>query len=174
MIGVMSDTHDNRALVDKALRVFGERGVDTIIHLGDLVAPFTLRRIAGWARERGLQLYAVYGNNCGEKLGLLRAAESYGYTIGEPPVTLELGDRRVLLVHGFGSKENTLEIVNALAVSNRWDAVLYGHTHEADVRRVNGTLVLNPGDGGGSLARPSVAILDLDRLEAEIIWLDQA
>ncbi len=170
---VVSDTHDNiKRLTDylESLDTSG-RGIRWLIHLGDIVSPFTLRRLARAAAGKGLSVIAVFGNNCGEKLGLLRVAGESGVSLGEPPRTVELDGRRVLLVHGFGSKENTLEIINALAVSNKWDAILYGHTHEADLRVANGTLILNPGDAGGNLEKPSIAVLDLEKLEAEIVWL---
>ena len=170
---VVSDTHDNLRHVLDYLESADTSGQDVkwLIHLGDIVSPFTLRRLARAAGEKGLSVIAVFGNNCGEKLGLLRVAREAGVDLGEAPRTVEVGGRRLLLVHGFGSKENTLEIVNALAVSNRWDAILYGHTHEADLRVADGTLILNPGDAGGSLERPSIAVLDLERLEADIVWL---
>jgi len=169
---VVSDTHDRPERVLEYLRGLEPRGEPRyLIHLGDIVAPFTLRRLAEEASRLGMRMVAVYGNNCGEKLGLQRVAQKHGVSLGEAPRTVELEGRRLLLVHGFGSPENTLEIVDALAVSNRWDAVLYGHTHKADLRRADGTLILNPGDGGGSLERPSLAVLDLDSMEAEIVWL---
>jgi len=60
--------------------------------------------------------------------------------------------------------------VEALAVSDRWDAVLYGHTHRIDLRRVGQTLVLNPGEVYGALTgRSTFAVLDLDRMEAEVV-----
>ncbi|MCE4601058.1 MAG: metallophosphoesterase [Desulfurococcales archaeon] len=170
LVGVMSDSHDNLANVRRAAGVFNELGVDLVIHLGDIVAPFTLIELAGSLKAR---VEAVYGNNCGEKEGLRRAASKVGAGIREPPYTLTLDGRRILLLHGFGSPENTVEIVDALAESRRWDAVLYGHTHDSDLRYKRGVLVLNPGETGGWLGEPSVAVLDTSTLKARIIWLDK-
>ncbi len=167
-VGVLSDSHDNIGNVRRALEIFREEGVQAVIHLGDIVSPPTLRVLASEAPGR---VYAVYGNNCGEKLGLQRVAEKHGAWLAEPPATLELGGRRLLLIHGFGSQENTREIVHALAESRRWDAVLYGHTHEREVSYKRGVLILNPGETAGILAKPSVAILDLDLLRVQVVEL---
>jgi putative phosphoesterase len=171
LVGVMSDSHDNLKNVRKVLKIFEDEGIGVLIHLGDIVSPFTLRLIGEWARFRSVTVEAVYGNNCGEKLGLLRVATGLGINLGEPPRTIEIGGRRILLVHGFGSRENTLEIVNALAVSNRWDIILYGHTHEPDLRRADGTLILNPGETGATLGPASIAVLDTEKLAGRIIPL---
>ncbi len=167
-VGVISDTHDNLAAIREATRVFREKRVEAVIHLGDIVSPPALAVLAS---EAPGPVYAVYGNNCGEKLGLRRVAVKHSAWLQEPPAVLELSGRRLLLVHGFGSPEHTREIVYALASSGRWDAVFYGHTHEADYRYVRGVMVLNPGEAAGILRRPSVAVVDLDLLRAEIIGL---
>ena len=167
LLGVLSDSHDNLGNVERAAELFKSEGVEMVVHLGDIVSPFTLRLLA--ERLRGTRIVGVFGNNCGEKLGLLKVASKYGVELGEPPRVLELGDRKLLLLHGFGTPQLTREIVDALAVSNRWDAVLYGHTHQVDVRVVNGTLILNPGEAAGYLSgEATVALLDLEGMRAWI------
>jgi len=168
IVGVLSDTHDNVGLISRAARLFREHGAEAVIHLGDIISPPALRRLA---EESPGPVYAVYGNNCGEKLGLQRVAERVGASIREPPVELGLAGRRLLLVHGFGSPENTRRIVYALADGGDWDAVLYGHTHQAEATYRSGVLVLNPGAASDILSRPTAAILDLDVLRARIVEL---
>ncbi len=168
-VGVLSDTHDNVWATRKAAQFLVERGVRVVLHLGDVVAPFTLRALAEGGIEKA---YIVYGNNCGEKLGLKRVAEELGYEITEWPRVLEINSRRILLLHGVGSAENTRDIVDSLALSGKYDAVLYGHTHRVDERRLESTLVLNPGEVCGCLTgRKTIAILDLETLSVDIIEL---
>jgi len=62
-------------------------------------------------------------------------------------------------------------VVSALAESRRWDAVLYGHTHEASIDYRRSVLLLNPGDCSGYLGRPSVALLDLKTMKARLVEL---
>jgi len=166
---VISDTHDSLEMVRRASAKFREAGVEAVVHLGDFISPFTLRLLGG--ELGGVRIVGVLGNNDGEKLGLYSVARELGIDLADHPRALELGGARVLILHGFGSPENTLEIVRGLARSRTWDAVLFGHTHEALKEYINGTLLLNPGDGGGVINRPSIAILDTARMEAEIVWL---
>ncbi|MBN2288161.1 MAG: metallophosphoesterase family protein, partial [Candidatus Glassbacteria bacterium] len=56
------------------------------------------------------------------------------------------------------------------------DVVIYGHTHQVVVERPQGEdtlpLVLNPGECGGWLTGdPTVALLDTDTLEVEVVSL---
>ena len=165
LIGVISDTHDNIEKIREAVNLLKNTGVDMVIHLGDYVAPFSLIELAGL----GVPVKGVFGNNDGEKSGLLAAASSLGFELHDQGYTLEVDGRRILLLHGFGSPDNTRELVYALASSGRWDAVLYGHTHQPDIRYIRGVLVLNPGTVSGILNKPSMATLDTGRMTARVI-----
>ena len=169
LVGVISDTHDSLGLIKRASSRFNELGVNVVIHLGDYVAPFSLRLLGDEVKAG--KIIGVLGNNDGEKLGLYLAARERGIELGEAPRTLVLGGKRLLLLHGYGSPDTTLELVRALAKSGAWDAVLFGHTHEPLKEYISGTLLLNPGDGGGVLNRPSIATINMEKMEAEIIWL---
>jgi putative phosphoesterase len=165
-VAVLSDTHDNLQKLRAALSIAKERRVEAVIHLGDFTSPFTLRELAGSAPR----IVAVLGNNDGDPLALQRIASGSGIDLQHWPHELELGGRRFLLVHGLGSAETLIRVVEALAGSGKWDAVLYGHTHRLDLRRVGGALVLNPGEVyGGLTGRSTFAVLDADRMEAEVV-----
>lgn len=168
MIGVVSDTHDSQERAVKIAQSFRERGVSVIIHLGDVVAPFTLRPFL----ELGVRLEGVFGNNDGEKMGLSRLAAALGASIQDPPRSVTIGGKRFLLVHGFGDAENTIEIVKSLAEAGRWHAVLFGHTHEPLLTYRKGVLLLNPGDGGGVLNRPTYALIETETMRARLIELE--
>ena len=167
-MGVVSDSHDNLDNVDKAINVLRERGVRIVFHLGDYVAPFTLLRFI----NAGLRVIGVFGNNDGERLGLARVASINGSEIHDPPHQVFIRGKKILLIHGVGPAERTRELVESLASSKRYDAILYGHTHFIDNRVVGDTLVLNPGELYGKLSgRASLAILNLRDLSTEIIIL---
>jgi putative phosphoesterase len=168
IVGVMSDSHDSIECVRRASRVFSEAGVSAVLHLGDIVAPFTLRFLAESLRVR---FEAVFGNNDGERVGLLRVAQAYGVNLGDQPRVVVFNGRRLLLTHGFGDPNTTYEVVSALAESKRWDAVLYGHTHEASIDYRRSVLLLNPGDCSGYLGKSSVALLDLKTMKARLVEL---
>ena len=45
LIGVISDTHDRLPMIDAALALFARNRVEAIIHSGDFVAPFAVKRL---------------------------------------------------------------------------------------------------------------------------------
>jgi hypothetical protein len=158
-IGVISDTHDNLPLLRRALARFREAGVELVLHAGDFVSPF----MAMPFQEAGLRLVGVFGNNDGDKLYLRECFSSVG-EIHFGPHELELFGRKIVLMH----EPRTL---SALIVSGNYDLVIYGHTHQVDVRGGH-PLVLNPGEGGGWLSgRATCALVDLGELSAEILEL---
>lgn len=156
-IGVMSDSHDHLPNLDKAVGLFNAEGVGHVIHAGDFVAPFAVARLEGLrARVTG-----VFGNNDGERLLVARRFEKIG-EVYPVMARLELGGRRIAVVHEDFP-------VEGLAHSGLYDVVIYGHTHQVEVRRVGGTLVLNPGEVCGYLTgRATVALVDLERLGVEV------
>ncbi|MEM4928393.1 MAG: metallophosphoesterase, partial [Acidilobaceae archaeon] len=168
------DTHDNQFNVLKAARKFREHGVQLVIHLGDIVAPFTLVTLA--KELEGVKIEAVFGNNDGEKRLLVQKANELKINIDEPR-SIVINNKKLFLLHGIGTFDTTQEVVNALAESRKWDAILYGHTHEPRVEYINGVLVLNPGDASGYLsyltkAKPSIALLDVEVMKARIVNLE--
>jgi len=159
LIGVVSDTHDNLPALRKALARFKAAGVKLVLHAGDFVSPF----VAMPFQEAGLRVIGVFGNNDGDKLYLRERFSPVG-ELHFGPHELELGGRRVVLMH----EPRALE---ALIASGKYDFIVYGHTHEVDLRP-GLPLVLNPGECGGWLSgRATCAIVDLETLEAEIIEL---
>jgi hypothetical protein len=52
------------------------------------------------------------------------------------------------------------------------DAIVYGHTHDVDVR-LGHPLVINPGEAGGWLTgKATMALLDLETMTVEIVSLN--
>jgi len=152
-LGVISDTHDNLAAVAAAIRHFQEAGVEMILHAGDFVAPFALKRLL----QARLPVHAVFGNCDGERGGLAALLPD----LADGPRRLELGGRKICLVHN--EKRLAHEDLEAA------DIVVCGHTHEPQVRMQEGRLIVNPGECGGWITgRCTVAVVDTDRLAADI------
>ncbi len=159
LIGIVSDSHDHLDRLRRALTLFRERGVERVLHAGDFVSPFT----AEVFREAGLPVIGVFGNNDGDRLYLRERYAGVG-ELHAGPHELELRGRRVVLMH----EPRALE---ALVASGRYDLVVYGHTHRAEVRPGR-PLVVNPGECGGWLSGdPTAAVVDLSCLEAEVLRL---
>jgi putative phosphoesterase len=154
-IGLISDTHDNVPLVERAVSLFNRERVDLVLHAGDYVSPFSIKPLLALECE----MLGVWGNNDGDRIALYETAR--GRIFPSPRVEIYDG-RKILLGHHF-------ETLNALVASQEFFLILYGHTHKPEVRKVGKTLVVNPGECGGWLdGRPTVAVADLDRQSAEI------
>ena len=91
LIGVVSDTHDRLPMIDAALRLFADRRVEAVIHPGDFVAPFAVRRLLQYKGP----LHVTYGNNDGERAGLKELMPH----ITDGPLFVELGGRSILVHH---------------------------------------------------------------------------
>lgn len=158
LIGIISDTHDNLNLTRKAIDLFNMKKTDFVIHAGDFTSPFTLKLF----KELTCKYVGIFGNNDGDKLLLL---ERSGGNIYNQPYIFTLNNKKIIVLHEH-------HLVDALADSGHFDMIVYGHTHEPIVRRVKHTLVVNPGEAGSWLyGKSTVALADLDKMEAEIIAL---
>jgi len=167
IIGVMSDTHDNIDGIEKAIERLNAAGADVIIHLGDFVSPFSLKKVAEINRAR--KVYAVFGNNDGDKLLLRAIANEKGVIIEEQPLEVTLDGSRFLLIHGIGDENKTIRFATALAKSREYDAVFFGHTHHPFLDYINGVLLLNPGEVAGIFTRPSIALVSIPSMAARIL-----
>jgi len=168
IVGIISDTHDNLKNIDKAVRVLNENEVDLVLHCGDYIAPFVIKRLG----KLNSKLIGVFGNNDGDKKLLLSIANDLGFKIHNQPYEMKLSGRKVLLMHGLGNMEMTKTIVRAIARTNKYDVIVYGHTHQSEVLNLEKTLIVNPGEVFGMLyGKSTLALLDLEKLEAKIIEL---
>ena len=159
LIGIISDSHDHLGNVRRALALFRERGVGLVLHAGDFVSPFVSEPF----REAGMRLIGVFGNNDGDKLYLRERFSGIG-ELHFGPHEFELGGRKILLMH-------EPRALDALVASGRYDLIVYGHTHRAEVREGR-PLVVNPGECGGWLSdRATAAVVDLARLKVELLHL---
>ena len=159
LAGVIADTHDNMNTLRKAIDIFNERGVGVVLHAGDYIAPFTSREF----QRLECRLVGVFGNNDGEKFGLVKQFEDFG-ELHDGVHQLELEGKKIAITH-------YPEIADTLAGSDAYDAIIYGHTHTAEVRGKK-PMVINPGECGGWLeGQSTIALLDLEAMKAEVIEL---
>ena len=157
-IGVLSDSHDRMPTLAAALELFAAEKVEAVIHAGDFVAPFAMKRLVTFDGP----VHAIFGNNDGERVGLSQIMPS----LTPGPLRLELGGRRILVHHWI--EQTPAELIG------QSDVVITGHTHEVVNARRDGRLILNPGECCGWLTgRATVAILDTEALDARIVTLAQ-
>ncbi|MEM2218261.1 MAG: metallophosphoesterase family protein, partial [Thermofilaceae archaeon] len=64
------------------------------------------------------------------------------------------------------------KFVESLAKSGDYNVIVYGHTHELDVRRMGKVLIINPGEVCGYLSGISTAVIfDPEKFETEVVKL---
>jgi putative phosphoesterase len=159
MIGIMADTHDNVEAMNRAVNLFNDKNVSLILHAGDLVSPFSLEPL----KKANAPIKYVYGNNERERDRIKRKAEGMDVEIGDC-LEIEYKNIKIVVYHG----ENPA-ILNALINCKEYDVVVTAHTHQPEISNEEGVLVINPGEVCGILTgRKTVAILDAEKLEAEI------
>jgi hypothetical protein len=159
-IGIMADSHDRLPFIKRAVDIFNKEKVDRVLHSGDFVSPFVIREL----KNLNCKLIGVFGNNDGDKLYLRKKFGERNFEIYEGSLEIELGGRKIVMMH-------TPDTLKALEKSGYYDIIIYGHTHEVDIRRGK-SLVINPGESSGWLSgKATVVILDLDSLEPKLIEL---
>lgn len=158
LIAVISDSHDNISGIHWAVEIIRNVGAEAIIHLGDVVAPFTLNEL----RNLDLKIkHLVLGNNDGEKIIMKRVCDRLGFTLHEGISEIEIDNRLLFVFHGFGDAEFTRKFAIKMAETGKYDAVLYGHTHYAFCEKIGNSMVINPGELHGWISGiQSVLILD--------------
>jgi hypothetical protein len=161
-IGVLSDTHDNLDNLLTVLETFRNRGIETVIHCGDLTdfnlvshfsdfrfiylignidyAPETIRKRVEKMREDNFAGLVFRG-----KLDGVSVAATHSHIEGK---------------------------VMELVQEKRHDWIFHGHTHERRDETVHGTRIVNPGALGGLVrGARSFCIVDLTAGEVEFIKL---
>src|SRR5437868_2638573 len=134
-IAILSDTHGRTETEAKALAVLRERGIDTVIHCGDIDDADTVRLFADFTA------HFVYGNcDAWDRDGLRRAIRTIGATLHEPFGDLELEGKKIAFLHGDDQR-----LLHDVEHSEHFDYLFYGHTHQAAERRTGPTRVINPG-----------------------------
>lgn len=149
-VGIMSDSHDNKENIRKAVERFNEESVDIVIHAGDIVAPFTVQEF----KHLNADMKAVFGNNDGERIGLNKV-----FDIQIQPLELTLDDKKFIVMH-------EPFMIEAVQRSGFFDVIIYGHTHKKIVDGRRGSLVINPGETcGWFTGKGSVVVLDTESMD---------
>lgn len=141
-IGLISDTHIPTAMKHLWPQVYDAfRGVDLIMHGGDLMVP----EVIDWLEEIA-PVMAVHGN--GDYTGYERSIPPQDPRLSEAKV-LAVDGLRIGLVHDFQLPEvpplRTIESQVKHYFGRPVDVIVRGSTHRAEIITVKNVLIVNPG-----------------------------
>lgn len=145
-LGILSDSHDNLPVLERAVARFNAENVGLVLHAGDFVSPFTALPL----EKLRAPLVGVFGNNDGDRLYLTRRFEKIG-TLHPGYYVFESAGKRIVLMHEPKS-------IDELVASGAYDLIVYGHTHQLDLRGGR-TAVVNPGECCGWLTGRATAVV---------------
>ena len=160
LVGIISDTHDNRKAIAKAVTFFNDSKCSLVVHAGDYIAPFTAKDF----EKLTCPLIGVFGNNDGEKKGLIAQFSSFG-ELHEGPYEFDYSGKRFILMH----EPDSLDYYRKQDSS---DIIIYGHTHKVDIHEGK-PLIINPGECCAWLTdHATVVLLDLSTFHIEVVELN--
>lgn len=156
-IGLLSDTHNNIEITEKAIEIFKSKGVDLIIHSGDISSP------------KMLNLFK--GENCRFVLGnvdldidlLNEEARQLGFGPVEYTCDIKIGEKRILVLHG-----DNVPVFRKAVECGEYDYIVKGHTHSFEDYIRNKARIINPGCLYGGTEH-TIVILDTDTASVEKI-----
>jgi putative phosphoesterase len=152
LVGLVSDTHDNRERTRRAVDLLEERGADALLHAGDVTSPDVIEGLLdGW------RAWVAVGNMDRNPDGLVAAGERCSPTIPvDATHDVTVGSARIGLVHGHDRGR-----LDGMVDAGAFDLVVHGHTHEFRDETVGSTRIVNPG-AVHRASTPSVCVYDTD------------
>lgn len=158
-IGIISDTH----IPDKAksipapiLEAF--KGVDMIIHAGDLINLSVLKQLKTVCSK----VYAVYGN-----------MDTYDTRKDLPEKEIIIaGTHRIGVTHGCGAPGNLIDQTKKVFKDDKVDLIIFGHSHSPTNQSKDGIIFFNPGSATDKIFAPfnSYGIIEINgEIKAQII-----
>ncbi len=152
-LAIISDIHDNENQLLHALYAIGLTDAEALICLGDMQSTHSLRLLReNWHK----QMYFILGNNDWPAQSFERLCQQWEQTEFHGDTgDITLAGRRIFFTHypHYAFKAADL---------GRYDAVFFGHTHQAEQCYIGDCLLLNPGEIQGRTGLYSWALYDTE------------
>jgi putative phosphoesterase len=153
-VAIISDVHNNEVNLKKVLDYCAKNEIKKIICCGDLAAmemlDFLNNNFAG-------EIFFVFGNMDNDFLkkypfennqyGKIKIFKNFGEA--------EIDGKNIAFVH-------FPEAAKELCQSGKYEVVFYGHTHKPWEEKINGCVLLNPGNVAGDIFPPTFAVWDTE------------
>lgn len=161
-LGILSDTHNHRTNLEKALEVLRREAVRTLIHCGDMTGPALVPLF------EGMEVHYVFGNVDPEPEAVGEGVRGIGRgSSAGKEYHASHGGRSIAAIHG-----DRPALLHELISSGLYDYVFHGHTHRRRDETLGRTRVINPGALGGRHVEPrSICILDLGSGQARFVTI---
>lgn len=149
-IGILSDTHSKVDEAKRTLDFLLEKGVEFIVHAGDMCHVETLELL----EKCGVRYVAVYGNNDSHLVEYHNE-----YNLVKEPNYFKIANTKFKLMH------------MPYYMSADAEVIIFGHTHQFACEFKNSTLFLNPGEVCAR-EKPTVecAILKVDDAKFDVSY----
>ena len=158
LIGLISDTHipDRRMkLPQKVMETF--ENVDLILHAGDVTSKSVIEEL-----ETIAPVIAVEGN-------MDRVAGDVDLPLSQ---VIEVEGHKIGIIHGEVYPRGDTQHLYYSALELGVDILVSGHSHIAQLEKIKGVILVNPGSPTNPrLSDPSVALMELngDKIEVEFV-----
>lgn len=160
-IGVISDTHiPDRADKIPAAVLAAFKGVDMIVHAGDMVEVDVLDKLKLVCKN----VVAVSGN-----MDPLEIKKKY-----PEKQVFTVGKFKVGLAHGWGSRDQIIDVLMEYFKNDLVDLVIFGHAHCVINEKRGDVLFFNPGSPTDKMfcEYNSYGIIEIgDKIEATVVKL---
>lgn len=140
-IGLLSDSHGQAAVTQRAVQLLVEQGAAVLLHMGDVgtIEVIDALAAAGPDGQGQIEAHLVFGNCDWDAAALQRYAGQLGVQVDHPVGRLDYDGGELLFMHGH----DNAAMRQGLEQQVRW--LCYGHTHEQADSRHGPTRLINPG-----------------------------
>jgi putative phosphoesterase len=162
IVGIFSDVHDHLVNLEKALNLFQEKEIRTLIFCGDFCSPIPVITIGKYNGT----IHCVFGNGDGDRFTISK------FALKEFPNIILHGEHAELEFEGVKIAVTHYPLYgNALASTGRYNAVFSGHTHEVFQEIIGNCLHVNPGEVMGAFGDATCGIYNTVSNTIEIFVL---
>lgn len=169
---ILSDIHDNIVRLRHVLGFASVLGAKAIIVCGDWGRALTtineFHTVKQNAADNSMKIYGVLGN-ADIKPEVKSKIQMSNIKLEDNFLEINFGGRKIGLSH-FPTSSITLggKALKKAAESQKYDILLFGHTHKKSETMFGHTKLINPGAIGRTLS-PSFAVYDTEKNSVEFV-----
>ncbi len=162
-IAIISDTHDNHATLLKFIQWIKKNPVDLIIYCGDICQRETLELLL---MQISVPIHVVYGNG-DDPDDFASLVKKYSQLTLHGEVGDVVLDNQRFMFNHYPDQARTI------ALNEKPDFSLYGHTHKPWEEVVGECRLVNPGTLAGLFQLATFALYDTQTKKLELKLIEQ-